>query len=231
MNRKALFAHFLKNKIGEYRFRLSEVLEVSDRSLNTFNTKLRKNDLDGRLLIYSFSAMSSQAMTIMEIVPVLLDRKVPLSHYKEVMHKDFFVSARNAITHDGNPIINMWADGKYFIASPFVRIGQHGETIEVVPPKDDIATVSLEFTRDFSAKLIEIVQSNATDTEILKPIYGREFFAKAMQHPAVPEFARGLYAAADKTELDKDDPSRLEVLLSDLNDLLSYSLDRLNRNR
>lgn len=229
MNRKAQFAHFLKHKVGEYRLRLSEVLEVTDRSLNTFNTKLPQNDSDGRLLTYAFSAMVSQVQTIKDIVPVLLDRKVPWSEYKNVRHMDFVTGARNAITHDGNPIINLWADGKYYVALPFVRIDAKREVIKVVPPADDIAAVSLEFTHDFFAKVIELVESTASDPEILRPIYGRDYFEEAMRHPAISELARGLYAAADKTEHDKDDPSRLEILISELNGLLSYSLDGLSR--
>ncbi|MCQ8118976.1 hypothetical protein [Methylomonas rosea] len=227
MNRKAQFAHFLKHKIGEYRFRLSEVLEVSDRSLNTFNSKLPQNNSDGRLLTYAFSAMTSQVQTIKDIVPVLLDREVPWSEYKNVRHMDFVAGARNAITHDGNPIIDLWVDGKYYVASPFLRIGARGETITVVPPTEDLATVSLEFTHDFSAKLLELVEGTANDPSILKPIYGREYFEEAMRHPAIPEFARDLYAESDKTEHDKNDPSRLEILLSDLNGLISYSLGGL----
>lgn len=229
MNRKAQFAHFLKHKIAEYRFRLSEVLEVSGRSLNAFNTKLPQNDLDGRLLIYAFSALTSQVQTIKDIVPVLLNRKVAWSEYNNVRHMDFIVGARNAITHDGNPIINLWADGKYYVASPFIRLDAHGKAIKVIPPADDIAAVSLEFTHDFSEKLIELVESNASDPAIFKSIYGREFFEEAIQHPAIPTFARSLYAAADKVDHDKDDPARLEVLISDLNDLLSYSLSGLTR--
>lgn len=229
MSRKAQFAHFLKHKVAEYRFRLSEVLEVSNRSLNTFKNKLPQNDSDGKLLIYAFSAMTAQVQTIKDIVPVLLDRDIPWSEYKSVRHMEFIAGARNAITHDGNPIINLWSDGKYYVALPFVRIGARGEMIRISPPKADIAAVSLQFTNDFSAKLIEIVESAGSDPAVLEPIYGQAFFEEAMQHPAIPEFARGLYAAADKSELDNSDPSRLKLLLSDLNGLFSYSLDGLSR--
>lgn len=227
MNRQAQFTHYLKHKLGEFKYRLTELIDASDRSIAGFKKGAQYEAEHAKLVTYAFSALTSQVQTIKDILPVLLDRDIPWSQYKTVSHMAFIIGTRNSITHDGNPIINMWADGRFYISSSFVRVDAKGKLIKIEPPAQDVATICIEFTRDFSIEIIKLVEGVNDNVPLSKPIYGQEYFDKAIQHSAVPNFAREVYEAADKSKLDENDPARVSALISDLEALRSYSISRM----
>lgn len=223
MNRRAQFAHFLEHKICEYHFLLSEFITICDRSLENFNAKHEQLDSDEKLITYRFSALASQIQTLKDIVPVLIDKAVAWSDFADVRHMDFMHGARNAITHDGNPLVNLCVDGKYYVAGPFVRYDSiKKKTIKVTPPLVDIKTSTLEFTNDLAIKIHELIESVASEPEIALPVYGIEFFDTAIQHPAIPQFAKELYVSSDKSALNEQDHSRIAKIKTELDTLLAY---------
>src|SRR5690348_17328065 len=116
VSRRHQFGHFLLYKIQEVRFRLSELLELCSQSRRRFAV----NDPDaagsGRVLNYHFGAFSSLVQTIKDILPVVACRAISWSDLSAIRHAEFMHSVRNAITHDGNPVINMWIEGRYYVA-------------------------------------------------------------------------------------------------------------------
>ncbi|MHB8149521.1 MAG: hypothetical protein ACYDIB_05120 [Desulfobulbia bacterium] len=223
MNRRAQFAHFLEHKICEYHFLLSEFIIICDRSLENFNTKHEQLEGDGKLINYRFSALASQVQTLKDIVPVLVDKTVAWSDFADVRHTDFMHGARNAMTHDGNPLVNLWVDGKYYVAGPFVRYDTiKKKTIKVTPPLVDVKTSTLEFTNDLAIKIHKLIESVASEPEIALPVYGIEFFDKAIQHPAIPQFAKELYVSSDKSAVNEQDHSRVVKIKTELDTLLAY---------
>lgn len=223
MNRRAQFAHFLEHKICEYHFLLSELITICDRSRENFNAKHEQLEGDGKLINYRFSALASQVQTLKDIVPVLVDKAVAWSDFADVRHMNFMHGARNAITHDGNHLVNLWTEGKYYVAVPFVRYDAlKKKMVSVTPPLVDIRTSTLEFTNDLMIKIHELIESVASEAEIALPVYGVEFFDSAIQHPAIPQFVKDLYLSSDKSPTNEQDLSRIARIKGKLNTLLAY---------
>ena len=60
------------------------------------------------------------------------------------------INSRNAITHDGNSIINGCLNGLYFVGSNIIRrLDNNKELIEIKAPITDIRTLCLEFALDY----------------------------------------------------------------------------------
>tara|TARA_B100000614_G_scaffold171331_1_gene152511 strand:+ start:382 stop:1095 length:714 start_codon:yes stop_codon:yes gene_type:complete len=196
-DRKSQFAHFLKNSINEFEYRLSQVLEVCTDALRLFEIEKESTAGHGRELNYRFAAFSSLVQTMKDILPVLTGDPVRWSSLNDVRHIDFIKKSRNAITHDGKPIINMWVEGRFYVACDFVRIDGR-DNIEIVEvPKEDVATICLEFTLDLSSILLRIIKPFKNNCEYIGPMYTAEFFNKAFEHQAIPEFAK---------KMNKDSP-------------------------
>jgi hypothetical protein len=204
IERRSQFSHFLNHKIGELKHRLAQVLEICTESQQRFNTKQEPREGESRELNYRFAAFSSLVQTLKDILPVLTDQAISWSSLKHVRHMEFIKQSRNAITHDGNPVINMWADGCYYVACDFVRLDQHGKPELVKAPTKDVATICLEFTLDFTSEIRRVTKPLIGLQGLASPLYGSEFFDQAILHPAVPEFARELYRNTTKQAESSD---------------------------
>lgn len=191
--RKSQFAHFLNHKISELKYRLLQVLEVCDESEQRFKNQQKKLKGEGKELNYRFTAFASLVQTFKDILPVITDQKVSWASLNNVKHIDFMRKSRNAITHDGNPIINMWADGKYYIACAFARLNNSGNLELIKAPPEDIATICIEFTFDLAARIRQMIEPLVEVKEFAFPMYDIEFFGEAILHPAIPKFARKLF--------------------------------------
>jgi hypothetical protein len=77
---------------------------------------------------------------------------------KKLRHGGFMYDVRNAITHDGNPVIDAWADGLFFVAANIVRINDKNQIVIIEPPKIDVRQFCLEFSLDFAGLLGETLQ-------------------------------------------------------------------------
>lgn len=221
IGRRSHFSHFLNHKIGELKHRLAQVLEICTESQQRFNTKQEPREGESRELNYRFAAFSSLVQTLKDILPVLADEAISWSSLKHVRHMEFIKQSRNAITHDGNPVINMWADGCYYIACDFVRLNQYNKPELVKAPIEDVATLCLEFTLDFTSEIGRVIKPLIGLPGLVSPLYGSEFFDQAILHPAVPEFARELYRNATKQSAPSG-PDPLNEACESLDSLIAF---------
>lgn len=220
--RRAQLAHFLLHKVQEMRFRLSELRDVCQSSRYRFEEGNPYASDDGRLINFHFAAFSSLVQTIKDILPVVSGQELNWSDMSDVRHMSFMQAVRNAITHDGNPVVNLWADGRFYIACNFVRLGRRGEPVEVEAPVEDIETLTVQFTGDLCSYLRSALLPLRGDKALSDPLYGFEFFDKAIKHPAVPEFARNLYAGADRSPIEQSRADPVTEVLSELDALAIY---------
>ena len=218
--RRVQFAHFLLHKVRELRFRLSELLDVCQTSRRRFSVQDPTASSDCRLVNFHFSAFSSLIQTIKDILPVVAGHEVTWSDLAKVRHMQFMQAVRNAMTHDGNPVINLWSEGRYYVARDILRLGQDQKPIRIQAPAEDVETLVIRFTAELCVHLRDTVLLNLKNEALKGPLYGVEFFDSAVDHPAVPEFARRLYAEADRSapEMNEDDPvaeilTELDVLI------------------
>jgi hypothetical protein len=227
MNRRSQFANFLSYKVRELQFALTQVVDACDQSLLEFQAGRETSKGTSMLVLHGFSSIAAQLQTIKDNVAVLLDKRVAWSDLNSVRHVTFLKDARNAVTHDGNPVINLWADGKYFVATPFVRLDQNRQPIWVRPPTVDIRTISLEFVHDLGGCLIQLLEPVKSDSELALPAFGSDFITAAMQHPAIPAEAKRIFEESRPEALEVSDMQRIEKLQVELASLVSFCADRL----
>jgi hypothetical protein len=227
MNRRAQFTGFLGHKVRELQYALTQLVDACDQSLASVQSGVDSPDGNSLVVTYHFSSIAAQLQTIKDILPVLLNRKVTWTELSTVRHLPFIQSARNAITHDGNPVINLWVEGRYFVASAFVRQDQNGQPVSVTPPTSDVRTIALEFAQDLALNLIQLLEQLKSDLEVALPIFGQAFFDAGMQHPAIPAFAKELYASATKDAAELSDAQRVDKLQAELQTLRSFCATRL----
>ncbi|MCU5787850.1 hypothetical protein B27N_02853 [Alcanivorax marinus] len=171
---------------------------------------------------FHFSAFSSLVQTIKDILPVVAEQEITWSGLSNVRHIQFMHAVRNAITHDGNPVINLWADGRYYVACDFLRLDQHQRPIQVQAPIEDIETLVTQFTMDLCKHLHSAVSPLLGSQALAGPLYGSDFFDSAINHPAIPKFAQRLYAKTDRLALDRGNGNPVAEVLSELDALISF---------
>jgi hypothetical protein len=204
------------------RFRLSELGNVCQNSRHRFEAGDPPASGDGRLVNFHFAAFSSLVQTIKDILPVVSGQELTWSGISDVRHMRFMHAVRNAITHDGNPVVNLWADGRFYIACDFVRLDSRGKPVEFKAPAEDIETLAVQFTDDLCSYLRSVLSPLRGNQALSGPLYGAEFFDNAINHPAVPVFAKNLYAGADRSAVEQSRADPVTELLSELSALASY---------
>lgn len=221
VTQRVQFTHFLLHKVEELHFRLSELRDLCQVSRQRFGAGDPDASVGGRLVNFHFAAFSSLVQTIKDVLPVVSEKAVSWSGLSDIRHMQFMRAVRNAITHDGNPVVNMWVDGRFYIGCDFVRIDSKGKTINVKAPVEDIETLVVGFTSDLCSYLRDVLSPLRDNKALLGPLYGTVFFDNAINHPAVPSFAKNIYAATERSILEKNRVNPVEELLSVLSALVA----------
>lgn len=121
---------------------------------------------------------------------------------REVKHATFIKGCRNAITHDGQQVINMWVEGKYYVADDFSRITTKGEE-RITAPSEDIATICTEFTLELLDLIKCCLDGLIYDLSKSHSLYDSHFYDAAILHPAISNTDREMYVEVDKSKLDE----------------------------
>ena len=218
-SRRLQFTHFLVDKVREIRFRFLEINEVCQESRVRFLAQQEQPQGNGQLVNYRFAAFSSLIQTIKDIHPIVFELNISWSSLSHIRHFQFMHSIRNAITHDGNSVINLWVDGRYYVACDFVRLGQNQKPVMVKVPTEDIHTIILEFTEDLCSYLYNACSQFLGDESLVGPLYGQEFFSSAINHSAIPQFAKCLYGELGDSDFQQVSSEPLSEALEELGSL------------
>lgn len=198
--RQNQFLHYLGNTLSELEYRLNEILNLCDRSIEQYQNG--NSEIKGQELNFAFSAFSGQLQTIKDVLPVISGDQISWAMLETVRHAKFIKGCRNAITHDGQQVINMWVKGKHYVACDFHRIA-FKEVELITAPSEDIATICTEFTLELLDLIKQCLDGLVHDLSERQPLYDARFYDVAIRHPAISDSVREMYVDADKSQLDR----------------------------
>lgn len=191
---KSWVANYFCSKVREYQHYLEQVVGHCDSSLARFGRHLPPEDNEGRLLTYAYGSLNNMVQTLKDGGSVFLPTAIGWGDIKKLRHGEFFYLSRNASTHDGNPIINGWADGKYYVAQDIERFDGYGKFIKIQRPVEDVRTFTLEFSLDFYDLLEARLTLLGDQHELTQPVIGPSEIEQIMSSTLIPEDVKSLFA-------------------------------------
>lgn len=120
-------ANYVTGKVNEYQYQLRALVEECDATYEQFRTQ--GSGRQGTNIVYSFSALGNAMQSLKDSVNSLGDDMLTWAEIGKNPHGDFMYKARNAATHDGNPIVNAWVDGRFYVSNDISRFDMHGKPI------------------------------------------------------------------------------------------------------
>ncbi|WP_405124387.1 hypothetical protein [Pseudomonas alloputida] len=191
---KSWVANYFYSKVCEYQHYLEQVVGHCDGSMARFSQKLPPGDNEGRLLTYAYGSLNNMVQTLKDGGSVFLPTSIGWGDIKKLRHGEFFYLSRNASTHDGNPIINGWADGKYYVAHDIERFDGYGKFIKIPRPVEDVRTFTLEFSIDLYDLLAARLTLLGDDHQLIQPLIGPSEIELIMGSQMIPEDVRNLFS-------------------------------------
>jgi hypothetical protein len=221
-------ATFFKSKVGEFEFFLHSVIECCDLSMHRFQNKQHSNEKTEKRIIYAFSAFTNTVQTLKDAGSTFLKPKITWSDISKLRHGKFIWLSRNAATHDGNPVISAWVDGRYYVPNDIYRLDFDGRLIKIPAPSEDVIQFCLEFAQDFSDFLAAHLSSSNT-------IEGTNLDIKEVQKflhsSVVPDFVRHLFSehiVEIENALDQVQMNPIADAVASLRAIVKYCEDRLD---
>lgn len=191
---RRMVTNYCGGKIEELQYQLMTIVTACNASLVFFNNRQQVTASSRQAVIYGFSSFTNVIQTLKDTIKIMTGEQLPWSEIKQLRHGSFFHDARNAATHDGNPIIDAWVEGRYYIASSIIRLGVNGQVIEIPAPSEDVRTLCLEFTED----LCQLLRQKILDTKESNSLKGSPFNMDELEKALtkvnlVPDFAIKLF--------------------------------------
>lgn len=230
---RAAVANYMAGKIREFGYQLRLIVEACNRSALEIANGQRHSELNDQEVAYGFSAFGNAMQSLKDGLKTVAGTPITWSQMGALAHGSFMYGARNAMTHDGNPVINAWIDGKYFVASNIDRFGIDNEPVEIKRPEVDVRTLCLTFAKEFSSLL----------AGRLEPLLGQIGIARAGVDPEdieavagwdrIPAEVRSLLAEKKEEILEVianapySDP--IEKAMKELDELQAYCDIELSR--
>lgn len=184
-HRRAIANHF-GWKVGEFDHQLRAIVAACDTAQIAY---LRGRSCPNeKELVYAFSAFANAMQALKDGRQTLGDGGLTWNSITQLSHGAFMRQARNAIAHDGNPIINSWVNGRFFVALNISRLGSNGEPVEIARPVVDVRTFCLQFAEAFAARLGDSLRSLVGQFEIGGASFDRTELTMAVNEtPIIPD--------------------------------------------
>lgn len=218
-------ANFFSGKVKELRFQLATIVAGCDESLGLIGSGSAVPDTTCQAVIYGFSAFSNTIQILKDAVKTVTKEPLAWSEIERLRHGAFMKNARNAATHDGNPVITGWADGRYFIPAKITRIA-YDQIVEIPAPTEDVRTICLDFTIDFCHLLRDVLSVSENVGQLKGVGLNIEDLEAAFANSTViPAFAQEIFAQ-QRGEIEaalkqvKRDPIAKAIL--ELNEVIQY---------
>jgi hypothetical protein len=188
-------AHFVSGKVKEMRYHLSLIVATCDQSLRLFSGGQQVPAENSEAVAFGFSAFANTVQTLKDASHTVTGERLAWSKIEQMRHGTFMRHARNAATHDGNPVVSAWVDGRYFVPARIIRLDSDGKIVEIEAPREDVRTVCLEFTRDFCGVLREVFIRSVGAPALAGASFSMTELDEAIaESSVVPAFARQLFA-------------------------------------
>lgn len=219
-------ANYFSGKVKELCFQLAIIVAGCDQSLNLFKNEKEVSAVNSRAVIYGFSAFTNVIQALKDAVKTVTNKQLHWSAIEGLRHGSFMRNARNAATHDGNPIISGWADGLYFVPAKIIRLDGNAQIVETPAPAEDVRTICAEFTNDFCQLLRDKLISAQSVSHLKGSLFNISDLDATFESIIIPEFARKLFAQdreAIKAALKEIKHDPISAAVNELDDAIKYS--------
>ena len=191
---RLLVANHFGSKVRELRYHLEVIVVGCDQSLTLFANKQTVPIENNQAVIYGFSAFVNVVQSLKDALKTVSAKQLPWSQIVQLRHGAFIRDARNAATHDGNPVVSAWVDGRYFVPAKIVRLDHRGQVIEIPAPTKDIRTLCLEFAEDFCQLLRETLIGLESVEELKGALFNMAEREEAIvESNVMPEFVKEIF--------------------------------------
>lgn len=192
-NHRRAVASFIITKIEEYQFHLELIINSCNKTIILFFEQKQIPREIERAVVYGFSALTNCIQSIKDAMDTATNNDFSWSRIKALKYGNFMHDARNAVTHDGNPIISAYANGRYFVPEKICRINKRG-LVTIPAPKADIRTICLEFTEDFCCLLRQtLLDAHNKPAFQSMPFSIQEMTSSIIESSVTPDFVRDAF--------------------------------------
>lgn len=186
-------ANYIAGKTSEFQYQLNTIVTECDKSCVAFHSH---NEFDGAIVAYGFSAFVNVIQSLKDAITTFSGSPLTWADIGQLPHGTFMYQARNAATHDGNPIVNAWVDGKFYVATNINRLDMRGNPIEIIRPEADIRTISIQFAAGFSTLLRDRLTPLLGQFEIAgSPVNSTELQAIINDSSLIPDDVKQMISA------------------------------------
>lgn len=184
----------IKNKLEEFKYFLNKICIECSLVNENYLAGVDPVNTSSENINFNFSAFVNTIQSLKDGLGYATGEEISWAFFcKDVRHAKFIKECRNAITHDGFNIINLYSDGAYYVASDLQRLDQKDREVVIEVPKVDILTLVIEFSQDLMKKIELIVDDYGEKIPKTSNVDKMEEIKKRFDNPAIPEFAKQLF--------------------------------------
>jgi hypothetical protein len=187
------FQHQTFYTLKELQFRLKELSDASKASIAAFHkSHADREAYDDRPLSTVVRYRFSSAIDLIQTFKDMLKAAVPAFSWeafvKEIPQAELLQNIRNAVRHDGQHAVTLWADGQCYLAVNVSRVGQGKKIHDIVAPDEDVETLALRYFEDFANRLDAYFVGLPQSEKLSGPPLPYEWYEAATNHPALKRF-------------------------------------------
>lgn len=150
---RLLVLNHIDSLFSRHEFFLTKIIECSLQLEKKWGTQ---QDDTSYLINYYFDAYLNTFQSLKDSLEIALRRNITWSEFDAIPHSKFIKNSRNASTHDGFSIINLVADGKFYVSSDITGVYKDKneyKSIKIITPTEDILTVCVCFSQGLFLKI------------------------------------------------------------------------------
>lgn len=141
---------------------------------------------------YFFGAFSNAFQSVKDSLNSITSA-APWNKFHSVKYFSFVKNSRNAITHDGSQLINIYQSGKFYLShagGTLKRVDNHGNEVEIDCPSEDVVTICSQFYAHLLVKVREIVSENLSDFDVAPSSISAVAKDAITESSVIPDFVR-----------------------------------------
>lgn len=199
--------------------------KIADDCLDSYGRFLaNKETISNRGINYNFSAYANTLQSLKDALETSLKIKITWADlYKDNDYCEFIKQSRNAMTHDGSPIINMWSDGLFYVPADIFRLGTKSKPEIIKAPTENILTVCLKFSdllMEWLKKLIIDNEANFLPCSLHDSLPNlKDFKPKVGMSDEVIKILKSSFSQIDEDELKKHKINLIKDIYEKINEI------------
>jgi hypothetical protein len=179
--------------LQELKFRLKELSAVCREAIEEFHIDVRERRTEkkkgiGPRVQFRFSSVLGLIQTLKDVLPNAIPGFDFDSLLASTTDGNLVQNIRNAVIHDGQEAVTMYADGQYFIAVDIRRKGRGRSVHEIAAPSVDVETFALQFYEQVSQQLIRVLDEMPQSAKLRGRQFSMEWMRAAVRHPNLARF-------------------------------------------